>query len=380
MSRFDEMIVTAKDVDMKERKQFLQYMLNVIRQSKSKLDPADKNAILEFAYGQVDACLAAVPEAQSYKEKDHIFENEDLALGIIMSLCPTPAAIPEDKLMKIQSLVKLVEEERKIETTLDAIFAQESIQESDITRLLYWVKQTNDEYQRSMIYAGLLHYRDRIRNLSEGAKDKLSGHIHSELRRILALDSLDGEPAEALEMLADVCRLFPRAETPSMLLDVLSLRRNQISYYAAESLLSLSQEVPQWAIDDLARDLVHANLIYGTLEQHGKAHLFPRELASEEYLAKSDLVHWLTYPTELGQAPDEIEYIGKISYLFKMEVYHVFKYRSCSDTLGDDLRDKWLIGWSSKDGGTFSNFDEFAKFDLGSTGKTLKNIKKKLIG
>jgi hypothetical protein len=44
------------------------------------------------------------------------------------------------------------------------------------------------------------------------------------------------------------------------------------------------------------------------------------------------------------------------------------------------LKDKWIIGWSSRDGGTFSNFDEFEKFDLGDTDKTLKNIKKKLIG
>ena len=85
-------------------------------------------------------------------------------------------------------------------------------------------------------------------------------------------------------------------------------------------------------------------------------------------------------PTELGKAPDEIQYIGKIKYLFKKEVYHIFKYRSDSDTLGDELKNKWLIGWSSGDGGTFSNFDEFEKFDLGNTEKTLKNIKKKLIG
>ena len=147
-----------------------------------------------------------------------------------------------------------------------------------------------------------------------------------------------------------------------------------------ESLLALNQEVPQNAIDALAGDLVHAQLIHSTLARFGKEALFPAGLNNPEYLAKSDLVHWLTYPTELGKAPDEIEYIGKITYLFKREVYHVFKYRSDSETLGDDLRGKWLIGWSSADGGTFSNFDEFKKFDLGNPDKTLKNIKKKLIG
>ena len=108
--------------------------------------------------------------------------------------------------------------------------------------------------------------------------------------------------------------------------------------------------------------------------------MFPTECTTEEYLAKSDLVRWLTYPTELGKAPDEIVYIGKIKKLFKKEVFYVFKYRSNSDTLGDDLKNKWLIGWSSRDGGTFSNFDEFAPFEQETAKKTLRLIQKKLIG
>lgn len=380
MSQFDELIATANAAAIPEKKQFLQYFLNVIQKSRSKLSPDDKNAILAFAYAQVDAVSAAVPEAESYKEKDLLFEIEDLTMGLIMALCPSPDAISQEMRMKIESLVKLVEEERKIETTLDNIFAQDSVQESDITRLLFWVKQTVDEYQRAVIYAGLLHYRDRIRYLTEGAKRKLSEHLHNELQRILGCGERSGEMLDALEMLADVCKFFPGADTPSLLLKLLELRQNRISYYAVESLLTLNQEVPQWVIDQLAQDLVQANLLYGTLTRFGKQSLFPGNLANEEYLAKSDLVHWLTYPTELGQEPDEIEYIGKVKYFFKKDVYHVFKFCSASKTLGDDQKNKWLIGWSSRDGGTFSNFDEFAKFDLGNTDKTLKNIKKKLIG
>lgn len=380
MSQFDELITQAEAVSLKERKQFVQYLLNVVQNSAKKLSAQDVQAIRDFAFRQVDVCAAAIPEAACYKEKDNLFELEDMVLGIIMILCPAPGDVPADKLMKIQSLVKLVEEERKIETTLDSLFQQDSIQETDVNRLLYWVKQTGDEYQRAVMYPGILHYRGQLGKLTEGAKAKLSEHIHGEIRRILALEEVSGEAADALELLADVCKLFPCPDTPSLLADILELNQNRISYYAAESLLALGNDVPQQAIDDLAHDLIHANLIHGTLVQWGKADLFPGELANEEYLAKSDLVHWLTYPTELGQAPDEIVYIGKITYLFKKDVYHVFKFRSGSETLGDDLRNKWLIGWSGSDGGTFSNFDEFEKFDLGSTDKTLKNIKKKLIG
>ena len=380
MSQFDELITQAEAVGLKERKQFVQYLLNVVQKSVKKLSAEDVQTIREFAFRQVDFCAAAIPEAKSYKEKDQIFEIEDMILGIIMILCPAPGSVPPEKLMKIQSLVKLVEEERKIETTLENIFAKDSIQEADINSLLYWVKQSDDEYQRSVMYAGILHYRAQLPKLSDSARVKLSQHIHGELRRILAMETIEGEPLDALEMLCDVCKLFPAEDTPSLLNQVFPLGHNRISYYAAETLLSLGTEPPRQVIDALAKDLFHANLIHGTLTQFGKAALFPAELNNEEYLAKSDLVHWLCYPTELGQAPDEIRYIGKITYLFKKDVYHVFRFRSGSETLGDDLKDKWLIGWSGNDGGTFSNFDEFEKYNLGSTEKTLKNIKKKLIG
>lgn len=380
MSRFDDLIATAKAAGMTERKQFLQYILNIIQQSKRKLPPDDTKAILDFAYEQLDVCIAAIPEAPDYREKDLIFEVGDFVLGIIMHLCGAPASVPKEKLMKIQALVQITKNERKIETTLEEIIQQDSIQETDVNRLLYWVRQTNDEYQRGMLCSGLIHYRSRLSAFSDGARAKLSQHIEDEMERILALDSLEGDPAGAMEMAVDICRDFPTEKTPSLLLQVLQMHQHQISYFAVESLLSLNHDIPQAVIDDLANDLAYARITYATLTQHGKEHLFPVHLNNPEYLAKSDLVHWLTYPTELGKAPDEIEYIGKITYLFKKEVYYVFKYRSDSTTLGEELQGKWLIGWSSDDGGTFSNFDEFEKFDMGSTEKTLKNIKKKLIG
>ena len=165
-----------------------------------------------------------------------------------------------------------------------------------------------------------------------------------------------------------------------MLQEVLKQGYNNINYYDTDTLLSLGQNVPTETIVALAQNLEYANLTYGLLIKFKKQDLFPKECSTPEYLAKSDMVHWLMYPTELGKEPDEIEYIGKITYLFKKEVYYVFKYRSNSDTLDDNLKNKWLIGWSSEDGGTFSNFDEYALYEKNTIDATLKNIKKKLIG
>ena len=142
----------------------------------------------------------------------------------------------------------------------------------------------------------------------------------------------------------------------------------------------LKLELPQTAVDRLARDLGYANMAHALLKKHGMAARFPAECATEEYLAKSDLVHWLLYPTELGKTPDEIEYIGRSKRLLKKDVYHIFRFRSDSDTLNDECRGKWLIGWSSAEGGTFSNFDLYDDYAKATPEATVKSIRKKLIG
>lgn len=117
-------------------------------------------------------------------------------------------------------------------------------------------------------------------------------------------------------------------------------------------------------------------MTYGILKQYGLQSLFPAELSNSEYLAKSDLVHWLTYPTELGKKPDQIEYLGKVK---KKEEYYIFRYMSNSDNLEDDRKNQWLIGWSNDEGGTFSDFDLYSVFEKETIEKTLKNIKKRLL-
>ena len=54
-------------------------------------------------------------------------------------------------------------------------------------------------------------------------------------------------------------------------------------------------------------------------------------------------------------------------------------YTSDSENLEDDLKGKWLIGWSSEDGGTFSNFDLYENYEQKTVENTLKFIKKKLL-
>lgn len=378
MSQFNEMINNLYSMEYSEKKQFLEYLVRVAERAQHQLSQDDKNALLAYAYEEVDRMLRAIPEATTYKEKDLIFECEDFLLGMVMHLAQTPANLPQDKLLKIKALTELVDKERYIETTLDSIFAKTNVDETDVNRLLYWVRSCTDEYQKSKLFLGLVHYQRDLDKLSASANTLLSEYIAAEMHRLIALENEDAW--NTLELLADVGKYFANENVLFALEEVIQLERNHINCYAVDTLIGMGLDVPGAVVEALARDLEYANMTYHVLRRHGKTSMFPEECATEEYLAKSDLVRWLTFPTELGKAPDEIVYIGRVKKLFKKEIFHVFKYRSNSDTLDDSLKNKWLVGWSSNDGGTFSEFEAFSEFEKDTTEKTLKCIKKRIIG
>lgn len=378
MSKFNEMIAQMETVGYAEKRQFLQYLAQMAERAKHQFSADDTAALLSYVYEEAEQMLRAIPEAGSYKEKDLIFECEDFLMGLVMHLSGSPSNIPEDKLIILKALAELVDKERHIERTLDSVFSQDSISEADINRLLYWVRSSTDEYQKSKLFLGLAHYSQDISKFNTGARQIMTDYLLSELRRLMELDTAD--TWNALELLADVCKHFGDTRVVTALTNLLQFGHHHINFYAVDSLFALGADVSQSVIHALAQDLEYANLTYSVLQRYGKTERFPENCTTEEYLAKSDLVHWLTFPTELGKVPDEIVYIGRIKQLFKKEVFHVFKFRSDSDTLGDELKNKWLIGWSSNEGGTFSNFDEYALFEKATIDATLKNIKKKLIG
>lgn len=380
MSKFDDLLQSLREANYAHKQQMLTYLLQIVKNNISKLDKSDRQALLDYAYAEVDVFLKDIPKTESYRQKDLIFGCEEQLLGLIMTLQKNVSDVPEETRVKIEFLVKLVERERYIETALDAAFEKKPVAEADMKHLLFLVSQAEDEYQRGQLIAGLIHYRQALPGLSQQIKTMLCRHITAELKRWLAMEQPDEQCVLSMEGAVDIAKYFADELLVSQLYEALKLGYANVNYYAVDTLLSLGQTAPEETVLALAKDLGYADLTHHSFVQHGKAELFPKEYATEEYLAKSDMVHWLMYPTELGKYPDEIEYVGKITYLFKKEVYHVFKYRSDSDTLSDDLKNNWLIGWSSQDGGTFSNFDRYADYDKGNVKATLKNIKKKLIG
>lgn len=68
-------------------------------------------------------------------------------------------------------------------------------------------------------------------------------------------------------------------------------------------------------------------VVFDLLVLHGRSELFPPRYCTLEKGAESDLVTWLEFPTELGQAPESIELVMRITIPEdRFPGYFVFKY------------------------------------------------------
>ncbi len=376
MAEFSTFINHISETDSYDEKaRMLSVIVKFLESKKGKIPQEDKTEIVNFAFAQIKKLISAIPAAQTYRQKDEMFSYEDNLLGIVMLCHASAAQIPEGNLKDIEALVELVNKERFIECAIDDIFEKRNNEKENVERLFCALLPLKDEYQKAQLYNGLLHYQHLISSLPDDSKKLFADYIESQLKNYLNSE-LTEEILNSLEIASDVAQHFATDAILASLQSLLKIENSNIRYYAVRSLLAAKQEVPKEIIVSLANDIVYADMTYAILKMHGKTDLFPAELANEEYLAKSDLVHWLTYPTELGKEPDQIEYLGKVK---KKEIYHIFRYTSDSDNLEDELHGQWLIGWSNNEGGTFSNFDLYSNFEQKTVEKTLKVIKRKLL-
>ncbi|MBQ8383002.1 MAG: hypothetical protein IJX47_07355 [Clostridia bacterium] len=378
MSEIKSILTAVSEAEDDSLKVRLCECLNNYLQS-NKPGSADRETLLAFIFDELRGLMQKIPSATDYRSKDTLMEYENQLMGLLMKACPDPRSLSPQRMETVNGIVNLVEKERFFENAVDKLFAQETVYPAFVEQLVNTHRRLADEYHKSQLYAGMIHYagNGKLAVLSDECKAILGDYIASEAARYLGAVPTE-QMLDNLELMADVAKHVPTDALIQQMYAMLKLGRGEIGYFAVDSLLSLGRDVPADVIDSLANNLTYANMTYDSLRRHGKEAAFPSELATEEYLAKSDLVHWLTYPTELGKEPNRIEYLGKVK--SKGENYHVFRYQSDSDNLGDELKGKWLIGWSGDEGSTFSQFDEYALYEQKTPEKTLKYIKKKLIG
>lgn len=377
MAQFDEIFNDIQNSnDYEENARLLQYLGNVLKSNMAKLPAEEKISIKDFALKEMQKLIEVIPSAKNYREKDKMFFYEDSVL-MIFTLMGDHNSLTDEQADVLQKLIATVSKERVLENSVDKMFELAKIEKADAEAVLSIAKPIKDDYQRGMLFQGLLEHKDKIKNMSADAKSAIAEFTESELERLLSEKDLSDDAVNIIEFAADVSKYFITGKILDMLEKAMSVVDNQIRYFILETLLENNRQVSADAIKEIAGDLSYANLLKNVLVKYGKANLFPKEYDTPEYLAKSDLVHWLCYPTELNQKPDEIELLGKAT--VKKEDYFIFKYKSDSDNLTDELQNVWLIGWSGSQGSTFSEFDKLSDFEKKTPEKTVKYIIKKLL-
>lgn len=377
MTKFDEIFETVKNnKNYEENARIMKYVGNILQNAK-RISKEESECVKNFAVGEMKRLLSEIPLAETYKEKDKMFFYEDSLLMVFTFAGGSLKNANEEQLEIIKKIVNLVSEESVVENAVDELFQLETVEKSDMEKAIGVVEPLTDEYRRSIFYQKLNEHKEKLHKLAAEAKSMLAEFVADDMERLLNdAENLDEDKINSLEFSADICKYFISDRIIAILKKLMSLKINRVRYYALETLLHHKQEIPADAVKELAEDLSYAELTYSLLKRYLKEALFPDEFAAPEYLAKSELVHWLTYPTELDKEPDEIKLLDTIK--VKKDLYYVFLYKSDSDNLSDDLKNEYLIGWSG-DCGTFSNFDKYSDYEKKTPQKTLKYIAKKLL-
>ena len=173
-------------------------------------------------------------------------------------------------------------------------------------------------------------------------------------------------------MLLDLFGHFPVASVENDLRQALERRDPRLQYFAAVSLMRLGQNVDSKYFGEIAAHSEMRTWLYQELRRRSQLALLPEKYLTQAALAESDMVHWLTYPTELGRVPDEIELMK----VFPIDTgltggiydYYLFRFRTHEPHWA--AKNGWIAGISgpfrrdeqpSTDalGDTFSTFDKW---------------------
>lgn len=97
------------------------------------------------------------------------------------------------------------------------------------------------------------------------------------------------------------------AETVALLREGETLTDPRPRLFAVASLAGLGETPDPCAVRSVAAEAETRVLLLQRLTARGRADLFPDAERTQERLAESEMVGWLTYPAELGRPPDAIE-------------------------------------------------------------------------
>lgn len=165
---------------------------------------------------------------------------------------------------------------------------------------------------------------------------------------------------EDVEVIVDLACYLNDKEISNYINQIDEFKNNSISNiyiikYKIVNKLKLIDE----KVETIKNDEEYLYMLYKIMEELDVNNIYLKDV-TQEMIAKSDMVRWLCYPTELGSKPDNIEMLG--SFIFNNSKCFAFKFSKESFSIKGDLLG--ITGGypvdkvsSISSGFTFSKFD-----------------------
>lgn len=145
-------------------------------------------------------------------------------------------------------------------------------------------------------------------------------------------------------LLLDLFGFVKSIEAKVILKEALSYKDVRLKFFAAVSLTRHGIAMEDALIQEIAENVEMRNFLYKFLSDEKQQDRFPKKFATQPAFAASNLVNWLSYPTELGHCPTEIELMEVITRnheeLGELD-YYVYRFRS---EIGDWKENGWMAG------------------------------------
>jgi hypothetical protein len=156
------------------------------------------------------------------------------------------------------------------------------------------------------------------------------------------------EPRFDAALLLDLLGHCPAEAVAPELRRALNYSDPRLKFFAIASLLRLGKEIPSEEIAAVAAEAETRNWLYQMLLERRQGSLFPKKYLTQAAFAASDMVNWLTYPTELGRVPDEIELMKVVPIDTGLPggIYDYYLFRFRTHAPHRAAKDGWMAGVS----------------------------------
>ncbi len=378
MGKVTEFIEKIKKEPREDKFAIVEYLTETMMQGPKRYSDEESLEFIRFAFLEMLETKKEIESLDTYREKEPLINYFHSLSAIPIVVSGNQELLSEEDEALLDSLQEFCLSEDFLRTEVNKCFGTfEPITKRKLEKIIGTVSEISEEYHKAVFFKEIARINPPFEGTDKEEIKPLRDYVLSEIRRLASNDTSASDASEVFEYLFDVSEKVMDDEVAKEITAIFPKMNNCERYYAVASLVKCGYSVPKEDVRTLAKDIVYAELTYETLAQNGMSDLYPSEYTGEEYLAKSNLVHWLTYPTELGREPDEIEFLGKVKK--KKEIYCIFRFKSDSNTLDEEHKNVWLIGWANRDGGTFSEFDFYSDYEKRTVEKTVKYIGKKLI-